>query len=190
MLQVGAILLNMTPASSNVLLSATKMLYGLSKDSSNDSRFRHHGVLRPLLQMAAGLSTVLEQQQQQQQQPHVNTALLYCSGCLKNVSADATNQKSLGRLGGVATMAQVRLLLTPLFTFDLLHDSIGHAWTWHVIGVQRAVPFKKRRLLLDLASQAAITVLTASASAVHPSHPCTGCWSRVRPRQTTSGSVC
>jgi hypothetical protein len=165
----------MTPASSNVLLPATKMLYGLSKDSSNDSRFRHHGVLRPLLQMAAGLCTVLEQQQQQQQQPHVNTALLYCSGCLKNVSADATNQKSLGRLGGVATMAQVRLLLTPLFTFDSLHDSIGHAWPGHVIGVQRAVPFKKRRLLLGLASQAAITVLTASASAVHPSHPCTGC---------------
>lgn len=90
-----------------MLLPAAKMLYGLSKDGSNDSRFRHHGVLRPLLQMAATLSAALEQQRQPPQAAH--TALLYCSGCLKNISADATNQKSLGRLGGVATMAQVRV---------------------------------------------------------------------------------
>lgn len=97
-------LLSIAPPGSNLLLPATKMLYSLSKDSSNDSRFRHHGVLRPLLQMTAALSTALEQQRQQQ---HTSTALLYCSGCLKNVSADSTNQKSLGRLGGVSTMAQV-----------------------------------------------------------------------------------
>jgi hypothetical protein len=146
-------LLNMTPASSNVLLPATKMLYGLSKDSSNDSRFRHHGVLRPLLRMAAGLSTVLEQQQQQQQQPHVHTALLYCSGCLKNVSADATNQKSLGRLGGVATMAQVRQLLAPLLAFNSLrgmcHMLEEHARWWQSVCLP-ALPLG-RGLLLQLA---------------------------------------
>lgn len=102
--QVGAMLLGVTPPGSSMLLPAAKMLYGLSKDSSNDSRFRHHGVLRPLLQMTAALSTAMEQQRQQ---PHTGTALLYCSGCLKNASADATNQRSLGRLGGVSTMAQV-----------------------------------------------------------------------------------
>jgi hypothetical protein len=104
-------LLSITPLSSSLLLPATKMLYGLSKDRSNDSRFRHHGVLRPLLQMTAALSTALEQQRQQQ---HTSTALLYCSGCLKNVSADSANQKSLGRLGGVSTMAQVCCPTTSL----------------------------------------------------------------------------
>jgi hypothetical protein len=103
-LQVGAMLLGITPAESHLLLPATKMLYTLSKDSSNDSRFRYHGVLRPLLHMTATLSGLLEQRRQQQ---HTSTALLYCSGCLKNVSADGANQKSLGRLGGVMTMTQV-----------------------------------------------------------------------------------
>lgn len=104
--QVGSMLLGITPPSSKLLLPAAKMLYTLSKDSANDSRFRHHGVLRPLLCTAAVLSAAIAQQQQQQQQ-YVSTALLYCSGCLKNVSADGTNQKSLGRLGGISTMTQV-----------------------------------------------------------------------------------
>lgn len=101
--QVGAMLLGITPPGSQMLLPAAKMLYTLSKDSSNDSRFRHHGVLRPLLCLTAALSSAVAQHQQQ----HTTTVLLYCSGCLKNISTDVTNQKSLGRLGGVSTMAKV-----------------------------------------------------------------------------------
>lgn len=98
-------LLSTAPPGSHVLLPAAKMLYSLSKDSSNDSRFRHHGVLRPLLRITTALSTA--NAHRQPQQPQQGTALLYCSGCLKNLSTDTTNQKSLGRLGGVSTMAQV-----------------------------------------------------------------------------------
>jgi len=97
-------LLGITPPGSQMLLPAAKMLYTLSKDSSNDSRFRHHGVLRPLLCLTAALSSAVAQHQQQHT---TTTVLLYCSGCLKNISTDVTNQKSLGRLGGVSTMAKV-----------------------------------------------------------------------------------
>jgi hypothetical protein len=105
-------LLRIVPPSQRLLMPAAKMLYALSKDSANDARFRHHGVLRPLLAACEALSVaVLAHAQQRQQQElelqHVTTALLYCSGCLKNVSADATNQKSLGRLHGIQGLAQV-----------------------------------------------------------------------------------
>jgi hypothetical protein len=116
-------LLSITPTESYLLLPATKMLYTLSKDSSNDSRFRHHGVLRPLLQMTAALSGLLEQRRQQQ---HTSTALLYCSGCLKNVTADGTNQKSLGRLGGITTMAQVSKLCLAQCTAGLHVSGARH----------------------------------------------------------------
>jgi hypothetical protein len=109
-------LLRVLPAESSMMLTASKMLYRLSKDSSNDTRFRHHGVLRPLLSVAAQLSRTCTCSQVQQwseaieqQQQKAHTALLYFTGALKNISADAANQKALGRLGAVAAMAQVRL---------------------------------------------------------------------------------
>jgi hypothetical protein len=112
-------LLRVLPVASSMMLTASKMLYRLSKDSSNDTRFRHHGVIRPLLSVVGQLSrtctagsqaqqqSVAAAAQQEQQQPH--TTLLYFAGTLKNISADAANQKALGRLGAVAAMAQVRL---------------------------------------------------------------------------------
>eukprot|EP00882_Tetradesmus_deserticola_P030508 GHRQ01034290.1.p1 GENE.GHRQ01034290.1~~GHRQ01034290.1.p1 ORF type:complete len:146 (+),score=43.06 GHRQ01034290.1:408-845(+) len=109
-------LLRVLPASGSMMLTASKLLYRLSKDSSNDTRFRHHGVIRPLLAVVAQLSktcTACSQAQQQsaateveQQQAH--RTLLYFTGALNNISADAANQKALGRLGAVAAMAQVR----------------------------------------------------------------------------------
>lgn len=103
--------MGVTPPSSHMLLPAVKMLYSLSKTSSNDSLFRHHGVLRPLLQMTLALSSALAAPLHQQ---HTSTSLLYCSGCLKNISSNASNQKSLGRLGGVSTMAQVCVAATAV----------------------------------------------------------------------------
>jgi hypothetical protein len=108
-------LLRVLPAASSMMLTASKMLYRLSKDSSNDSRFRHHGVVRPLLSVVAQLSrkcTACTQAQHkaaaaEQHQQQANTTLLYFTGALKNISADAANQKALGRLGAVAAMAQV-----------------------------------------------------------------------------------
>jgi hypothetical protein len=100
-----------------MMLTASKMLYRLSKDSSNDTRFRHHGVLRPLLSVVGQLSkasTSCSHVQQQsaateQEQRQAHTALLHFSGALKNISADAANQKALCRLGAVTAMTQVRL---------------------------------------------------------------------------------
>jgi hypothetical protein len=112
-------LLRVLPAASSMMLTASKMLYRLSKDSSNDTRFRHHGVIRPLLSVVGQLGktcTACSQPQQQsvaaaaeQEQQQAHTTLLYFAGTLKNISADAANQKALGRLGAVAAMAQVRV---------------------------------------------------------------------------------
>lgn len=119
-------MLRAIPLQSGMMVTAAKMLYKLSKDSSNDSRFRHHGVLRPLLSVIAASSNTdclvsrqPQQQQQQQQQVTISSGalqetkqqdgavLLYLTGCLKNLSADTTNQKTLGRLGTVVIMTQV-----------------------------------------------------------------------------------
>lgn len=100
-------LLRVLPVQGSMMLTAAKMLYRLSKDSSNDTRFRHHGVIRPLLSVIAQLIAADNSVEQMGMQLQMQGALLYFAGCLKNISSDATNQKTLGRLGAVAVMAQV-----------------------------------------------------------------------------------
>lgn len=95
-------LLGITPITNQLLLPAAKMLYSLSKDSDNDGRFHQQVSLQSLLRVTSTLSGAL-----QQQQKHIGAALLYCSGCLKNISTASANQQSLGQLGGVSIMAQV-----------------------------------------------------------------------------------
>lgn len=151
-LQIGSMMLRSIPLHSRMMLTAAKMLYKLSKDSSNDARFRHHGVLRPLLSVIAENSKAVCQAHgqvvtgsgasdqslvnsnnptPQQHRQQDGTALLYLTGCLKNVSADATNQKCLGRLGAVGTMAQVRVRVLHNVHYRWgLHLGLPHCWHW------------------------------------------------------------
>eukprot|EP00775_Hariotina_reticulata_P010809 gene10809-10965_t len=112
------------------MLPLAKMLYRLSKDSSNDARFRHHGAIRPLLAVVVdhsawleGMNSQKEQGQEQQTGEQLGAllkqqqeVLLLLSGCLKNISLDNTNQGSLARLHAVAAMGQVLAAQVQLIT--------------------------------------------------------------------------
>jgi len=113
-------MLRLLPLQDRRMLPLAKMLYRLSKDSSNDARFRRHGAIRPLLAVVADHSTWLEGMNSRQQQlQHAGEdleallekkqeVLLLLTGCLKNISCDSINQGSLARLHAIAAMGQVR----------------------------------------------------------------------------------
>jgi len=75
-------------------LGACKLLFRLSKSESNDRRFRELGLLPLLLAVLS------------QGDAKGSEAMVFAAGALKNVSADASNQKALVQLHAVGILSQ------------------------------------------------------------------------------------
>ncbi|MEW5313475.1 MAG: hypothetical protein WDW38_005041 [Sanguina aurantia] len=89
------------------LLQAAKVLYRLSKDTGNDALFKREGLLEPMLSTVH----VMVLHSSSGGGTSMHEPLIFLNGCLKNVSNDGANQKTLVRLGAVHVLS---LLLAHL----------------------------------------------------------------------------
>ena len=90
-------------ADESAQLGACKLVFKLSKSEVNDSLFRELGMLPLLLSCVQGTAAA----RSSSSGSGGIEAALYAAGALKNVSADAYNQRSLVQLGAVGTLACV-----------------------------------------------------------------------------------
>ncbi|GIL94202.1 hypothetical protein Vretimale_474 [Volvox reticuliferus] len=78
------------------LLQTAKLLYRLSKDGSNDVLFRREGLLEPLVHT---VHIMVASVRGSHNPANMHEPLVYMNGCLKNISNEAHNQKTLVKLG-------------------------------------------------------------------------------------------
>eukprot|EP00798_Chlamydomonas_sp_ICE-L_P016626 gene16626-22873_t len=82
------------------LLQASKLLYRLSKDTSNDTAFRRELLLEPIVRTVHVMVASTSNSSGPMHEP-----LVFLNGCLKNVSNDASNQKALVKLGALGVLS-------------------------------------------------------------------------------------
>lgn len=134
---MGSLLLRLLPIGSPIMQQAARMLYRLSKESTNDARFRLGGLLRPIVGAinlhttslscsahGGSFSTMASSSGATCTPAHRNGSggahhewegrasvgiLMYLAATLKNISTDAANQKALARAGAVSCFGQLLL---------------------------------------------------------------------------------
>ncbi|GLI64140.1 hypothetical protein VaNZ11_007323, partial [Volvox africanus] len=90
------------------LLQTAKLLYRLSKDGSNDVLFRREGLLEPLVHT---IHIMVASVRGNHYPANMHEPLVYMNGCLKNISNEAHNQRTLVKLG---TLHVLSALLTQM----------------------------------------------------------------------------
>ncbi|KAG2431305.1 hypothetical protein HYH02_013436 [Chlamydomonas schloesseri] len=84
------------------LLQTAKLLYRLSKDGGNDALFRREGLLEPLVHT---VHIMVASARGSSNPANMHEPLVYMNGCLKNISNEPSNQKSLVKLGSLHVLA-------------------------------------------------------------------------------------
>eukprot|EP00798_Chlamydomonas_sp_ICE-L_P011271 gene11271-18903_t len=90
-----------------LLLKTAKMLYRLSKDTSNDESFRKERLLEPLLRTIHVMVVSTINSSSGHSSSSMHEPLVFLNGCLKNISNDSVNQKALVKAGAMGVLANL-----------------------------------------------------------------------------------